>query len=63
MAHLLRDVLKLATTIVNYVCRSLFMTRTLHLKGEKVFSSAKHNTDFSLGMDDKSQRFHHMNFS
>jgi hypothetical protein len=63
MAHLSKDVLKLAITIANYASRSSFMTRTPHMKGEEVFGSAKHNIDFSLRVDDESQRFDYINFS
>jgi hypothetical protein len=39
------------------------MTRTPHLKGEEVFGSAKHNTDFLQRVDDESKRFDLITFS
>ncbi len=62
-AHVLRDVSKLAIVVVNYVSRSSFMTRTLHLEGEEVFVSTKCNVDFSLGVNDELHRLDCMNFS
>jgi hypothetical protein len=63
MANLSRDVLKLLTTITNYAYGSSFMTWIPHMKGEEVFGSTKHNTDFLPGVDDESQRFDRVNFS
>jgi hypothetical protein len=39
------------------------MTLNFHLEGEKVFSSTKHNVDFSFGANNKSHRPNHVKFS
>jgi hypothetical protein len=61
-AHASRDVPKLATTIANFVFRSLFMTLSPHLDGEEVFGSNMNSVNFSPNANNELHRPDHVIF-